>query len=117
MYKPCSPKFNPPRPPPPTSSPPFIPHFALQDLVTNVYNAARAPTRPQFDSFMRRVQELKPATYAHLMNVLPLSSWTHHACKQDTRIGDTVTSNNAESVFNMIGEEVRFLWSTAVLSF
>lgn len=46
------------------------------------------------------------------MTVLPLSAWTHHACKQDTRIGDTVTSNNAESVFNMIGEEVRLLLKT-----
>ena len=50
---------------------------------------------------------MEPTTYNHLMNVLPLSEWTHYACKQGTRIGDTVTSNDAESLFNMIGEEVR----------
>ena len=72
-----------------------------------MYNAARAPNRPQFDTYMRRVQDKKPATYHHLMNVLPLSEWTHHTCKQGTRIGDTVTSNDAESLFNVIGEEVR----------
>lgn len=83
--------------------------YSWQDLLHNVYNAARAPTRAHFDSYMRRVQELKPATYAHLMTVLPLSSWTHHAGKQGTRIGDTVTSNNAESVINMVGAEVRLL--------
>ena len=56
---------------------------------------------------MRRVQDMKPATYSHFINGWPLSEWTHHACKQGTRIGDIVTSNDAESLFNMIGEEVR----------
>ena len=72
-----------------------------------MYSAARAQSRPQFDTYMRWVQGMKPATYNHLMNVLPLSEWTHRACKQGTRIGDTVTSNDAESLFNMIREEVR----------
>ena len=56
---------------------------------------------------MRRVQDKKPDTYHHLMNGLPLSEWTYHACKQGTRIGDNVTSNDAESLFNMTGEEVK----------
>ena len=49
---------------------------------------------------------MKPTTYNYLMNVLSVSEWTHHACKQGTRIGETVTSNDTESLFNMIGEEV-----------
>ena len=50
---------------------------------------------------------MKPVTDHHLMSVLPMSEWTHHACRKDIRIGDTVTSNDTESIFNMIGEEVR----------
>lgn len=46
-----------------------------------MYDAAHAPTRPQFEGFMRRVQRMKPVTYNHLM-ILPPSKWTHHACKQ-----------------------------------
>lgn len=75
----------------------------------NVYNAARAPTRAAFDSYMKRVSEQKPATFNHLMTVLPMKDWTHHACKQDTRIGDSVTSNNAESLISSVGEEVSLL--------
>ena len=56
---------------------------------------------------MRQAQEAKPATYNHLINVLPVSEWTHHAGKQGTQIGYTVTSNDAEFLFNMIGEEMR----------
>ncbi|CAM9577734.1 unnamed protein product [Pylaiella littoralis] len=77
------------------------------NLVNNVFTAARAPSKAQFDSFMRRVQSEKPGTFNHLMSAVPLSQWTHHACKQDTRIGYTVTSNNAESLINMVGAEVR----------
>ena len=80
------------------------PGIFSQDLLNNVYNAARAPSRPQFDSYMRPVQDMKPGTYHNLMNALPLSEWTYYACKQGTRIGDTVTSNDAESLFNLIGE-------------
>lgn len=56
---------------------------------------------------MKRVAKDKPATYNHVMTVLPFNLWTHFACKQDTRIGDTVTSNNAESLISSVGEEVR----------
>lgn len=90
-------------------SPPLLSvrRFSRQALVNNAYNAARAPTKAQFDSFMRRIKLLKPATFDHMIRVLPLSSWTHHACDQRTRIGDTVTSNNAESLINQVGEAVR----------
>ena len=70
------------------------PLIISQDLLNNVYNSARAPSRPQFDSY------IKPARYHHLLKVLPLSEWTHHACKQGTRTGDTIMSNDAESLFN-----------------
>lgn len=73
------------------------------------YNAAHAPTRPQFDLFMRRVQLVKPTTYNHMMTVLPLLEWSHHTCKQGNRIDDTVTSNDRDSFFNMVDKEVRLL--------
>ena len=89
--------------------PPTLRTFSCQNLLNNVYDAARAPTSAQFSSYMRRVQEEKPATFNHLMTKLPFRMWTHHACAQHTRIGDTVTSNNAESSISQIGEEVRLM--------
>ena len=89
--------------------PPTLRIFSCQHLLNNVYDAARAPTSAQFNSYMRRVQEAKPATFNHLMTKLPSRMWTHHAYAQHTRIGDTVTSNNAESSISQIGEEVRLM--------
>ena len=54
-------------------------------------------------------EEEKQATFNHLMTKLPFRMWTHHACAQHARIGDTVTSNNAESSISQIGEEVRLM--------
>ena len=89
--------------------PPTLRIFSCQNLLNDVYDAARVPTSTQFNSYMRRVQEEKPATFNHLMTKLPFRMWTHHAYAQHTRIGDTVTSNNAESSISQIGEEVRLM--------
>ena len=89
--------------------PPTLRTFSSQNLLNNVYDAARAPTSAQFNSYMRRAQEEKPATFNHLMTKLPFRMWTHHACAQHTRTGNTVTSNNAESSIGQIGEEVRLM--------
>lgn len=93
-----------------TSAAPPAPHSdglpLFQKLLENVFNAARAPSRPAFDSFLRRVKNEKRAVYDHLMT-LDTRLWTHHDCAQHTRIGDTVTSNDAESTISQIGAEVR----------
>ena len=89
--------------------PPTLRIFSCQNLLNDVYDAARVPTSTQFNSYMRRVQEEKPATFNHLMTKLPFRIWTHHACAQHTRIGDTVRSNNTESSISQVGEEVRLM--------
>lgn len=77
---------------------------------SQIFNAAKAPTRSAFDREMATVKERKPASFEAIMKI-PLEKWTNHASSQDTVILDQVTSNLAEATMNMVGAQVSAKYS------